>query len=366
MYYVNNTMRVAGKALKVIVALAMIVAVIAIGVFLFRIDIKFGSGSGASSGGKAIPFTVQPGDTVDSIGENLKQKGVIDSPFFFKLQVKMQGAEQDFKAGQFQLSTGMDTDKLIKTLTTSPTEVGQKFTIIEGVRVEEIAQTLAKNNIVDEAGFLQKAGTPEGAAAYVDDFLQASGKPADKGLEGYLFPDTYEIKPESGDKSDQVIRTMLGAMESKITPEMRQEIAGKGRTVHQVLTIASIVQREGQKKEELPIIASVFWNRLAEDPPMRLDADPTAQYALGNKDNWWPQLNLAPGDVDSPYNTYRIQGMPPAPICNPGLDAIKAAVSPAETKYLYFVAKGESDPGAHAFASTLAEHEANRLKYGNR
>jgi UPF0755 protein len=164
---------------------------------------------------------------------------------------------------------------------------------------------------------------------------------------------------------------MLGNMESKFTPEMLKTISDKGQSVHQVLTIASIVQREGQKKDELPTIASVFWNRI--DQGMRLDADPTTQYALatqqhaeGKEGTWWPELNLAPGDVDSPYNTYRIQGLPPAPIANPGLDAIQAAVNPAQTDYLFFVAKNDpNDVGAHAFAKTLEEHEANRQKYGN-
>lgn len=364
MYQVNNAMRIAGNVIKGIIALAMIVAVLAIGIFLFNIDIKFGSSS-ASGSGQSTSFTVQPGETVDTISQHLEQQGIIGNAFLFKVQLKMKGVEKDLKAGDFTLSTGMKTDELIKTLTTSPSELEDEFTVIEGKRLDEIAEQLSVQGIVDSATFMQKAGTPDGARTYDDEFLQSSGRPADQGLEGYLFPNTYKLKKVQGDRSDDVIKTMLGTLEEKFTPEMRKAIADKELTIHQVLTVASIVQREGQKKEELPIIAAVFWNRVEEG--MRLDADPTTQYALGKRGNWWPQLDLSPAEVVHPYNTYTIAGLPPGPICNPGLDAIQATVNPDQNDYLFFVAKNDpNDIGAHAFAKTLDEHEANRVKYGNR
>jgi len=364
-----------GNVLKGIIALVMIVAVIAVAAFIWTstnisgIGGIFGSSkttsTAAAPAGGTVMFTVSPGETVDTIADNLQTQGLIDSPFLFRMQVRLKGAANELKAGKFQLTPGMSTDQLITTLTTSPLELGVKFQVIEGMRIGEIADKLAKDGIVDKDKFLSLANTPEGAATYSDDFLKASGKPDTLGLEGYLFPDTYEIKKNEGDNSDAVIKTMLGSMEDKFTPEMKQTIADRKLDVHQVLTIASIVQREGQKKEELPVIAAVFWNRIKEG--MRLDADPTTQYSLGKEGDWWPAPNFDPNTIDHPYNTYTIPGLPPGPICSPGLLAIQAAVNPDQNDYLYFVAKNDpNDPGAHAFAKTLEEHERNRVQYGNR
>jgi UPF0755 protein len=353
---------------KAAIALGMIVAVFAVGFLLFTsLNVRFGSdAAGASVPNQKVMFTIQPGQTVATIADNLKKEGIIDSPTWFRLRLKLKGAEGSLKAGRFQVTPGIDTDQLIALLSTSPADVGVRFTVIEGQRVGEIADKLAKEGIVDAAKFNELAGTAQGATQFQDDFLRASGKPADQGLEGYLFPDTYEIKQNEGDNSEAVIKKMLGTLEDKLTPDMLQQMKDRQLSIHQVLTIASIVQREGKVKEELPTIAAVFWNRL--DRAMRLDADPTTQYALGKSGAWWPnldQLGVKPGDVDNPYNTYRIPAMPPGPICNPGLDAIQAAIAPAQNDYLYFVAKNDGS-GAHLFASTLEEHERNRVATGNR
>ena len=156
---------------------------------------------------------------------------------------------------------------------------------------------------------------------------------------------------------------MLSNMESKFTPEMKQAIADQGRTIHQILTVASIVQREAAHDDEMPLIASVFWNRFSQD--MLLGADPTTQYAVGKAPDWWKTIDFDPVTVDDPFNTYTVHGLPPGPICNPGVAAIRAAIYPtADSQYLYFVAKGDKS-GYHVFAKTLAEHERNRIEQGN-
>jgi UPF0755 protein len=358
-----------GNLFKAAVGLAMLAGVIIAAVFIWNAtgNISFSSGdSTTTSNRQPVMFTVNPGDSVSTIADNLKKEGIIDSPFWFRTQLKLKGADGSLKAGRFQLTPGMELDKLIQVLSTSPAEVGIRFTVIEGMRIGEMADKLASEGIADAAKFNQLAGTAEGSAAFQDDFLLASGKPADQGLEGYLFPDTYEIKQSEGDNSEAVIRKMLSTMEEKFTPEMRKQIADRQLTIHQVLTVASIVQREGRVKEELPTIAAVFWNRVNEG--MRLDADPTTQFAVGTSGKWWPNLDdigVLPGTVEHPYNTYTITGLPPGPICSPGLASIEAAVYPAQTDYLYFVAKNDGT-GAHAFASTLEDHERNRVTYGNR
>jgi len=220
---------------------------------------------------------------------------------------------------------------------------------------------------VDKENFLRLAGTAEGAATFNNDFLATSGKPADQGLEGYLFPDTYEIEKNTADNSEVVISTMLQTMEEKFTPEMQQRMAERNISTHTVLTIASIVQREGRVKEELPTIAAVYWNRVGIG--MKLDADPTVQYAVGTPEDWWPVLVRSDQRddllVDSPYNTYQVGGLPPGPIATSGFDAISATVFAEENDYLFFVAKGDGS-GAHVFARTLEEHERNRVQEGNR
>jgi len=354
-----------GNVFKAMVALAMVVAVLAAGYFIFvssNFDINFGSSSTESSD-ELVSFTVTPGEDLDTIAENLKEKGLIDSPFFFGMRARLAGADDDLKAGEFQLRKGMDDDELIASLTTSPLEQGFRFTVIEGMRLNEMAEKLSSEGIVDKDRFLQLAGTAEGATTFNDEFIAASGKPAEHNLEGYLFPDTYEIKKSEGDSSEAVIRTMLETMESKFTPEMRQRITERNLSIHQVLTLASIVQREGQAKSELATIAAVYWNRF--DIGMKLDADPTVQFGLGTEENWWPEPFPEDYQLDHPYNTYLLPTLPPGPICAPGLEAINAAIFPEENEYLYFVAKMDGS-GEHLFATTLEEHEQNRVRVGNR
>ncbi|HKP53518.1 MAG TPA: endolytic transglycosylase MltG [Chloroflexia bacterium] len=362
-----------GNIVKGILALAMVVAVIVAGVFIFtRATSIFGNDEKRHD---PVVFVVKPGESITTIGENLKTAGVLEKSGLidpidqFKLELKRLGLEQKIQAGRFALVTHMDISDLVKKLSEPSTTVGLTFQIKEDKRLEEIAEQLSAQGIISSNVFLDLTKNPEKAAGFVDEFLAASGRPGDQGLEGYLFPDTYEIEYNEGDNSEVVIKTMRDNLEKKFTPEMRQAVADQGKTIHQVLTIASIVQREGQVAEELPVIASVFWNRLSQD--MRLDADPTTQYALGKAGAWWPQLNLQALGVDSltalehSYNTYFIHGMPPGPICNPGEAAIRAAIYPQpDSNYLYFVAKNDGT-GQHAFAETLEEHERNRVEYGN-
>ena len=357
-------MGVLANIVRVVLALGMIAAVIAAGIFIFFAVSQFNPATDAADR-EPVVFTIEPGESVSQISDKLQSEGIIDSSFLFKAKLKLRSGAT-LKAGKFQVTPGMDMDQLITVLSTAPVDIGLKFTIIEGQRVEEVAEKLNAQNVVSQTRFLELTNTPDGAATFQDDFLAASGRPAEQGLEGYLFPDTYEIKQGEGDNSEAVVMIMLKTLEEKFTPEMRAAVTDRGRTIHQVLTIASIVQREGVVKEELPTIAAVFWNRV--DQGIALGADPTTQYAVATSPDWWPDLDklgVVPNTVDNSYNTYVIAGLPPGPICSPGLAAIEAAVYPAETDYLYFVAKNDGT-GGHAFATTLDEHERNRVIYGNR
>jgi UPF0755 protein len=188
--------------------------------------------------------------------------------------------------------------------------------------------------------------------------------PEAKSLEGFLFPDTYEVDRKA--TPTEIASTMLRQFERRYGADLRQAAAGRGLTLVQAVTLASIVEREAAHPEERPVISSVYNNRLQAG--MRLEADPTVQYAVASLDRgadgraalWKRDLTYEDLKTESPYNTYRVGGLPPAPICNPGLDSLRAASSPAATAYLFFVARGD---GSHAFATTAEEHFANVQRF---
>jgi UPF0755 protein len=183
-------------------------------------------------------------------------------------------------------------------------------------------------------------------------------KPARRSLEGYLFPNTYQVPPHYSGKA--FARYMVSTLDKDFTPQMRRRAAAEHLSVFQVLTLASIVEREARVPQERPTIASVYLNRLKIG--MKLQADPTVQYTVGTPANWWPLLRTDQLQTPGPYNTYAHAGLPRGPIASPGLSSILAVLHPAPTKYLYFVAKGH---GRHAFARTYDEQLANQQRYAN-
>jgi UPF0755 protein len=176
-------------------------------------------------------------------------------------------------------------------------------------------------------------------------------------LEGYLFPDTYFMRPDMS--APQIVAVLLDTFERKVGATLRASSAERKVPIYDIVKLASIVEREARDRSESATIAGVYTNRLRIG--MKLDADPTIQYAIGE----WRELSLDDLKLDSPYNTYRVAGLPPTPIANPGAAALEGAAKPAAVPYFYFVAKSDGT-GGHAFAVTLEEHEANRVKYGNK
>ncbi len=303
--------------------------------------------------GEPVVFEVQPDESVDSIAERLEEAGLIRSATYFKLRVRLSNADTRIRAGRFTLYTGMSVNQIIATLTTTPGVQTVQVRFLEGWRAEQYAEELVRAGILaDPKEFLDVLVASRWQARYpfLADLLP------NQTIEGFLFPDTYEFRIDA--TPEEIVQTLLDNFDRRVPASMRAEAERLGRPFYQVLIIASIVEREAAVPEERPIIASVFYNRLREN--MLLQADPTVQYALGTEGDWWPSLedvrDLAA--VDSPYNTYRNPGLPPTPICNPGLAAIRAALSPADTDYLYFVTRGDGS-GAHVFARTYEEHVQN-------
>jgi UPF0755 protein len=342
------------------------IALIAVGVWVI-----YNSPSSVPVQGQSLPrsaprtgpvyITVESGDTAASIGKRLQAADIIDSGASFQRLAKIIGAEAHLAAGEYEFLPGTSVLDALTRIRDGLT-AARVVTVREGLRIEQVAQLMQDRGVVSASDFLAAANQIAAQGSSVDPDLLAS-RPPSSSLEGYLFPATYSFAPSV--TGNQVVLEMLDALSTRLTPELRQAAADQGLTIHQVLTLASIVEREAVLPEERPIIASVYRNRMAQGMP--LQADPTVQYAItalpGDivQYGYW-KLNLTLDDLkyDSAYNTYVNSGLPPGPIANPGIDSIIAVIHPAQTNYLYFVARND---GSHAFAETFAEHQANVARY---
>jgi len=310
--------------------------------------------------GKRIQITISEDEDEGQLASLLREAGLIKSEMLFRTQLRFSGGS--LMPGTYTIVKGMSQPEIIAMISGEEVAVAQApdepqsfpITVPEGYRIEQIAELYEEKG--GEGGF----DAFMGAVASVDrsqfDFL--ADLPPEAPLEGYLFPDTYTFS--STDPMANVV-AMLSNFGNRFDPEMRAQAATAGMSIQQVVIFASLVEREAVIPPERPIIADVYLSRWQQG--WRLDADPTVQYVLGQRGEWWPKLTGEDLFAASPYNMYQNDGIPPAPICNPGLASLQAVLFPAETEYMYFVAKGES--GEHAFAVTYEEQQANVDAYLN-
>ncbi len=306
-----------------------------------------------------LPFTVAPGETADAIAANLAAAELLNDTELFLNYARFYGLDSELEAGDFTLSPTMTIPEIAVALTESQLREID-LTFLEGWRLEEMAASLTQTNpaAIDANQFLMitRREIPFDLTAY--DFL--ASLPPDETLEGYLFPDTYRVPPDAD--AAYLVDAMLQNFGRRVTPEMRQAFGVNGLSLREAVTLASIVEREAVVDEERPFIANVFYNRINQE--MRLEADPTTQYALGYQSDtgkWWKNpLTYDDLAVDSPYNTYATDGLPPGPIANPGLASLQAVANPAQSDYLFFVVDCTAvTPGSHVFSVTYEEHLAN-------
>jgi UPF0755 protein len=303
-----------------------------------------------------VQFTVEEGELVANIAERLEQEGLITNAGLFRNYVRYHGLDSRIEAGNFTLNQTMTIPDIARTL-------GHAFAdevivrVTEGWRMEQIAEVVSDTvglSITADA-FLDLARTGE----FDYDFL--ADRPDGATLEGFLFPDTYRVHRDA--TAEDLINLMLATFDERVTPDIREGLADQGLSVYEGVTLASIVEREAVVTNERPLIASVYLNRL--DIGMKLDADPTVQYALGYQEDtgeWWKRpLLLVDLEVDSPYNTYKNPTLPPGPIANPGLESIRAVAEPANTEFMFFQAECDQS-GKHRFARTFEEHLANNCQ----
>jgi UPF0755 protein len=284
-------------------------------------------------------FLVAPGATTDSIGRQLRDLGVVSHPVVFRLWVQIRRAEGKLKAGEYAIDGPMSLEQIVDMLVRGDT-VRRDVTFPEGRSLEDMADLAAARGL-DEAAFLAVARDP----SPIRDL-----DPLASDLEGYVFPDTYDI-PRGPDAARTLVLRAVLRFREVVAPELPR-LTARGLTVRQLVTLASIVELETGRADERPRIASVFLNRLAKGIP--LQTDPTVIFALKKAGRWDGNIRKKDLEIDSPYNTYARQGLPPGPIASPGRASLLAVLSPAETKDLYFVSRND---GSHEFSATLSAHE---------
>ena len=327
-----------------LIALAAAVVLIGGSYGIYRFELRAPGPSGVA-GTSAIPFTIKPGQTVPQIVDSLKSAGLIRDRLMFTVYISLHGLRAHLQAGTYELKLTQSADQIAGVIAGGKT-TSRKIIIPEGYTIAQIKKLAVQVGI--PAADFTAATSPE--ASYPQAFL--AGRPAGIGLEGYLFPDSYELT--SITTAHQLVSAMLDNFGRRVASVYQAPFAIENLTLHQGLTLASIVEREVSSAADRPIVAQIFLSRLRAGAT--LGSDVTVQYAAD-------QLGV-PFDInlDSPFNTRLHAGLPPGPICNPGTGALDAVANPAKTDYLYFLAGKD---GKTHFAKTYAEHQRNVQLYLN-
>ncbi len=309
-----------------------------------------------SSAGKGddLNFIIERGDSVNVIAENLKEEALIKSGLVFKIYVKLSGKQSDFKEGVYTLSPEMSVKNIVETLTPRVSLKPEEWiTFVEGWNLNDYARILDERGLISFDEFLDITGGGS-LKDYSTYFSFLEDKPEGHSLEGYLFPDTYRFFYDSS--PDDIIKRILSNFDKKLDLEIRDEIERQGKSIHEILTMASIIEKEVRSDDDMRTVSGIFWNRIKNR--QALESCATLAYILGeNKDRYTYEETR----IESPYNTYMNRGLPPGPIANPGIRAIQAAVYPESTDYNYFLT--DSETFETIFSRTYEEHLRNRDKH---
>jgi UPF0755 protein len=301
----------------------------------------------ATSAPTGPPFeksvTVSKGQSLKKIADTLYAEGLISHPFKFRLLARLKGADKIIQAGEYLLSSDLPPAGILERMVSGKVRL-YRFTIPEGANLNQIAEIIAAAGLGGRQAFLR--------AAHDAGYVEKMGIEA-VNFEGYLFPETYFFPKDTG--AERIIEAMVARMRSEIPQDWIDRSAELGLSLHETITLASIIEKETGAPFERPLISSVFHNRMKKG--MRLETDPTVIYGIKNFNGNLTRKHL---ETSTPYNTYRIQGLPPGPIASPGRAAIEAALYPADTKFLYFVSKRD---GTHQFSTNLIDHNRAIRKY---
>ncbi len=325
------------KRARAIRLLVLFIVVIVAAAGIFHYFTKTSAQPYDSSSTQTIAVNVKSGSTTSSIAELLVDNGIVRSAIGFKIQSKINHYDGKYKAGVYELSPSMSAAEIMEKLCTGGDDE-VTITIPEGSTTSQIAQIVAKSGLCTEDEFMKEVA--EGDFDYK--FMEYTGE-GESRLEGFLYPETYRVAPEA--TAHNVINTLLAQFDKVFNEDYYTRAAELGYTPREIITIASMIQRESMVSSEFPIVASVIYNRL--ESGMKLQIDATVQYALGEQKNRLTSEDLK---IDSPYNTYQVDGLPAGPISCPYDECISAALYPETTSYLYYVLKPDNS-GMHNFAA---------------
>ncbi len=317
-------------SLSFIVSFLLVVTSVSSAIMWYKISLK------APGTNKEETFVVRKGDTVQEIAQSLEEKGLIKNAFAFRVYLFSQKIDEDIEAGSFRLNSNQIAQEIATGLQQG--QLDKWVTIIEGLRVEEIGEKLEEEFDIQKEKFVKLA------------------------KEGYMFPDTYLVPINASE--EKAVSVLRRNFDIKVDDTIKNLAKKNGLTTYQLIILASIVERESSSSKESPVIAGILLKRFKEGIPLAADA--TIQYVLGyqkEEKSWWKKnLTMQDLEVVGSYNTRKVAGLPPTPICNPGLSAIKATASPAESPYYFYI--HDTDGNVH-FAETLEKHNSNIAKYLN-
>lgn len=303
-----------------------------------------------STSSEIVQVEIPKGSSSKKIGAILEENRLIRSRDLFYLFTRWKGLDQNLKAGTYNLDASWSLEEIAISLTKSNYGPSVSFTIPEGYNLRQIAAKLAEKGLAQEDEFFITVASGQFAYEFLEGLPEGEQR-----LEGFLFPDTYQVKENA--TAEEIINTMLRRFGEIYTKEMRDRAQELGFSALEVVTMASIIEKEGRLDKERPIIAGVFYNRLKEK--WRLESCATVQYLLDEPKEVLLYRDL---EIESPYNTYKYGGLPPGPIASPGKASLMAALYPAEVDYMFFVAEKD---GSHYFSITLAEHEKATRRIAN-
>lgn len=296
--------------------------------------------------GATVLVDIPIGSTVQSVAEILVKKNLIRNEWAFRLVVRLEKADGLLKAGEYELRQGLSIQQILEILIKGQS-VTYPFTVPEGLTVAQTADLLESRGLVDRETFLRVAREEPLNVEYLPEGFDGA-----EPMEGYLFPETYRV---SGRATEEEILAIMYRQFRRTVASLEERAQQIGLSMHEVVTLASIIEREAMVDGERTTISGVYHNRLRIG--MKLDADPTVLYAHGRIDGLVTYEDL---EIDSPYNTYRYAGLPPGPIASPGEASIRAALYPEEVDYLYFLSRND---GTHVFSRTYSEHRRNKAQY---
>ena len=329
------------KKILIISAILIFISLCSLAVFI--LNLRHFAQQPAGQAPEKVVITIPAGQSLKTTAEALFKNGIITSPFKFNMVARLKGYEKRLKAGEYALSANMTPIRIMEKLVKGEVEL-YKLTVPEGLNIYQIADLVARAGFAQATRFIEAATDAE---------LARKNSIAADSSEGYLFPETYYFPKKAS--SETIISTMVKRFWKVFNSAWKERADQLGFTVHQIVILASIIEKETGAPFERPVISSVFHNRLKKK--MRLESDPTVIYGLKNFDGNLKRIHLA---TPTPYNTYKIRGLPAGPIANPGAKSLEAALYPADTKFIYFVSKKDK---THQFSTNLKDHNQAVRKY---